>query len=328
MNSYVTGDQLFVYVIKADDASSGYKITQTDDSPNSANAKAMVPLKAILDTCRGMKTPDVAPVAGILLAAAVSWMASEISGEISEYIDTVKKKYSPSPDASTIDLNGLWLNLDSSNHDLNFSCVVVGMAPGKVLKDGKGIDPSQLHFLLVARIEPSTGIQPPAFRIVPLYYMLSMSKAMATPDDDGKSKVKVTVEYAISATSAKETSNVADLILALPAIPLPDCDASDNTCPVQPVDLQSPGSNVVAAGLPTNIEPSPWFSIPHEDGKDAAGQLYCAPKATCMPANLTVTLTEIGNGSPDFDKAHSELTDNAKALADTINKIIDAKTSK
>ncbi|VWD15383.1 hypothetical protein BLA39750_03516 [Burkholderia lata] len=311
INSYADGEMLFAYVLKPDDKSGVYTLKKNDDSSDPAKTKAMAPLAHILNACQEKREVEIAPVAGILLAAAVSWTASEISNEIGDYIDGVKKKYSPPSDTTTIDLNGLW-----SGPKLNFSCVVVGMAPEKVLKDRSGIDPSQLHFLFVAKFEPSSGIQPAAFRIVPLYYILAKSKAMATPaGDEGKSKVRVTVEYAISATSSKETSKVVDVLLALPVTPLPDCDSSAQSCLSNPVDL-------------SNVEPSAWFSIPREDGKDTSGQPYCPAKSACMPANLTVTLTEIGNGSPDFDKAHSELTDDSKALADTINKIIDAKTSK
>jgi hypothetical protein len=324
INSSVEGEMLFAYVVKFGEKSSAYTFKKIDDNSDPNKAKAMKPLTEVLDACQGLKAVEFAPIAGILLSAAVSWTSSEVSNEISNYIDGVKKKYTPPPDTTTIDLNGLWLN-----RELNFSCVVVGMAPEKVVKDSNGIDATKLHFLSVVKFERSSDIQPAAFRIVPLYYMLGASKAMATPSGDGgKSNVKITVEYAISATSSKETSKVVDVLFALPPIPLPDCDSSATSCPINPVDLSRPSPSVAAAGLPINVEPSAWFSIPHEDDKDAGGRPYCSAQAACVPANLTVTLTEIGNGSPDFDKAHSELTDNAKALADTINKIIDAKTKK
>jgi len=65
---------------------------------------------------------------------------------------------------------------------------------------------------------------------------------------------------------------------------------------------------------------TPRFIIPVDVGKDAHRKALCTDPTTCMPDNLTVTLTPVGNGSPDFDKAHGELIDSSTAPASPINK--------
>lgn len=72
---------------------------------------------------------------------------------------------------------------------------------------------------------------------------------------------------------------------------------------------------------------TPWFTLPDPQEKNSDGASACSA-SKCFPSTITVSLTQVGNGSPDFYRAHTELDNGAKGLADALNKIIEANTTK
>ncbi|MCT7313287.1 hypothetical protein N5J06_20120 [Ralstonia sp. CHL-2022] len=97
------------------------------------------------------------------------------------------------------------------------------------------------------------------------------------------------------------------------------------TC-ITPTILDTDGNNPDDERRLKAIE-TPWFTLPDPQEKNGDGASACGA-SKCFPSTITVSLMQVGNGSPDFDRAHTELDNGTKGLTDALNKIIEANAAK
>ncbi|MGA4213775.1 hypothetical protein ACI2UO_18185 [Ralstonia nicotianae] len=275
----------------------------------------------------------IAPAAVAVLEFAASVAISSAASEIQSYIDSEKAKFTPPTLSLTQNVRNLW---DSSSPVPTFTCIVVGQQRAVNASNDPRTKTAPVEWdsvVVLTLIRSDTGVQPVLYKLRPTYFRLARSSALTTipPSSDGRidpSKgsglITTTVGFSLSTTSMAGKSTSVDAKIALSKVKLPPCD-SDNVDSCHEPTEWSLDKKMSRAQLIASE--TPWFALPGPGEPDAAGQPSCK-SGMCTPVTVTMSLTQVGNGSPDFDLAKSELSDGTKSLSTAIDKIIEAQAAK
>lgn len=279
------------------------------------------------------RTEQFAPAAVTALEFAASVAISSAASEIQSYIDREKAKFTPPTLSLTQNVRNLW---DSSSRVPTFTCIVIGQQRAVDASNGLRTKMAPVEWdsvVALTLVRTDDDVKPVLYKLRPTYFRLARSSALTTipPSRDGKidpSKgsglITTTVRFSLSTTSMAGKSTSVDAKIALSKVKLPPCD-NDNVDSCHEPTEWSLDNKMSRAQLIASE--TPWFALPGPREPGAAGQPSCE-SGMCTPVTVTMSLTQVGNGSPDFDLAKSELSDGAKSLSTAIDKIIEAQTAK
>ncbi|MCL9849317.1 hypothetical protein RSP673_019290 (plasmid) [Ralstonia solanacearum P673] len=276
------------------------------------------------------KTPQLAPIAVPIVEVVSSIAISATANEIQSYIDSEKVKFAPPALSLTQNIHYLW---ESSSKTPTFTCIMVGLQRAVDNPKSKAEAVKWDSVAVLALVPSNDGVEPALYKLRPTYFRLARSGALTTipPSSDGKidpSKgsglVTTVVGFSLTAAGIAAKSTTVDAKVALSKAKLPTCDSDNVDSCHQPTEWSLDDEKSRAQLIASE---TPWFALPGRGKQDTSGKLSCTT-AKCTPVTVTVSLTQVGNGSPDFDRAKSELSDDAKALAAAIDKIIEAQAAK
>ncbi|MGA4338339.1 hypothetical protein ACI2TO_22050 [Ralstonia nicotianae] len=290
------------------------------------------PSTEIATVSRNERQAFVLTVAALaFIEMGVSVVASEASNAMQAYADKEKAKFAPSPQTASIPIDYLWAPRGAPA----FDCVIAGTRradyQAKAANGTPGGDPEQWDLVFVAVLNQSPAdVKPVAYRFTPTYFSLARSTALTTLNSNtgatGSSspptgQITTTLKIGI-ATPTNNGKGAVDAKIVLPKVDLPTCTAS--ACAgAKTLDLSTrDGARKLLASQ------TPWFQLPEPTDTDENKRQLCRNDAKCIPAYVTVSLAQAGNGSPDFDRAKSELESGTKELVSTLDKILESKSAK
>lgn len=261
-----------------------------------------------------------------IASVAISATASEIQS----YMDSVKAKFNPPTLSLTKNIPYLW---ESPSKTPTFTCIMVGLQRAVDNRETKAATVKWDSMAVLALLPSDDGVEPALYKLRPTYFRLARSGALTTipPGVDGKidpsqgsGLITTVIGFSLTAASTAGKSNSIEAKIALSKAKLPPCDSDNVDSCHQPTEWSLDDDNFRTQLVASE---TPWFALPGWGKQDASGKPSCT-SAKCTPVTVTVSLTQVGNGSPDFDLAKSELSDGAKSLSTAIDKIIEAQAAK
>jgi len=298
-------------------------------------SECLAPGYAAAAEAKAKEKPVFLGSAALAATLVVSEVATEISGEINGYVTKKQAEFTPSAQTAVFDVGALMV---AGKPD--FGCIIVGQQTKPSTPPDENA-PVAWDFIVVAQLvsdnpppvrsaKAPPKISPQAYKLVPIYYNFTQSTALTTkPSDSSRGKVTVTLDIVLSAvtSAAKEAGPIVDAKIVLPKIELGSCSATvDGTtkgsCGPAPVDPKKPGAVIRLMPIKPVVDTlalqaTPWFSLPDPTKTDTK-----CDDVDCFPAAVTITLTQAGDGAPDFATAHTEINSAATALTTLLGKAV------
>jgi len=260
---------------------------------------------------RGAFDPALAPVAAIVIVAALSIATSAAEAAYGRYVAAREKEYSSKFEKA----QNLFVVEDGWP---KFNCIV-GRITSSTIDQGDTTDFS-FAAVLTPSFDPETSTitTPIAFQWVPTYYLINRSSART----DSSGLVDVSVGIKLTGVADKEAQAISEVILAFKGLCLKGGKSED--CGKMRTMQWNPEAKAKSEREELPVGPSnasPWFPIP---GVNASSPC----RGVCVPGALSLSILETGTGAPDFGAARTELSNTNDAIANAIGKIIELKTNK